>query len=539
MAQSSTSEGQLPPYGRTSPSDNPITSQYQLHANPPNSGDSFEDEAQSRDSSDDKNGAYAISLAELVYSSSSYHAIAKPVTLTMILASLTVVYINDEQTLRQGEEAMSEAYTVWKTDESSQSTGKTLVLSLGNAFVMVSVICAMTFGIVLLYRLRCMKLLIGYMILSSATLLGVLGGSLLEVAIYIYHIPIDQLSFFWFLHNFSVVGVIAIFWSEGIPTFVTQGYLVATSVILAWQLSHFDTWTIWTFLIMLALYDLCAVLTPCGPLKALVNLMSQDDSPDMPGLLYEAELPPEVHRPGVPNRQTSEHARGQKRSPNDKNSDDDDGSSASEISQGIGENDDDRSQNQTVEIPLAIARVYSLPIIDASNFPRSGVSSSPLLDVPENPNKQQLQFMVTVQLPESGGRVEPIGDGKTYLERDRFGDPKRTLWVDRQGKVFAEPYESEDDIDENSSNTIRLGLGDFIFYSVLVSKSAQHSFATFAACVLTILAGLGSTLILLAVYHHALPALPISIFLAVTFYILTILLIEPWVETILQDPFYV
>jgi Presenilin len=28
-----------------------------------------------------------------------------------------------------------------------------------------------------------------------------------------------------------------------------------------------------TLQVVLAMYDLCAVLTPCGPLKALVNLM--------------------------------------------------------------------------------------------------------------------------------------------------------------------------------------------------------------------------------------------------------------------------
>jgi hypothetical protein len=32
---------------------------------------------------------------------------------------------------------------------------------------------------------------------------------------------------------------------------------------------------------MLAIYDLCAVLTPCGPLKALVNLMQHEDAPEM------------------------------------------------------------------------------------------------------------------------------------------------------------------------------------------------------------------------------------------------------------------
>lgn len=47
--------------------------------------------------------------------------------------------------------------------------------------------------------------------------------------------------------------------------------------------------------------------------------------------------------------------------------------------------------------------------------------------------------------------------------------------------------------------------GDFIFYSVLVSKAALYSFATFASCFLVVLAGLGGTLVLLAVHKKALP----------------------------------
>jgi presenilin 1 len=100
--------------------------------------------------------------------------------------------------------------------------------------------------------------------------------------------------------------------------------------------------------------------------------------------------------------------------------------------------------------------------------------------------------------------------------------------------------ESTEEDDENkSSNSIRLGLGDFIFYSVLVSKAAQYSFTTFAACTLVILSGLGGTLVLLSVYHHALPALPISIFLGVAFYILTRAFVEPWIEAVMSTPLYV
>lgn len=47
---------------------------------------------------------------------------------------------------------------------------------------------------------------------------------------------------------------------------------------------------------MLGFYDLCAVLTPCGPLKALVGLLQKDEENNegrgmIPGLLYEAKLP--------------------------------------------------------------------------------------------------------------------------------------------------------------------------------------------------------------------------------------------------------
>jgi presenilin 1 len=56
---------------------------------------------------------------------------------------------------------------------------------------------------------------------------------------------------------------------------------------------------------------------------------------------------------------------------------------------------------------------------------------------------------------------------------------------------------------------------------------------------LVILAGLGGTLVLLSVYHHALPALPISIFMGIITYVITRLLVEPWIEAIMKTPYYV
>jgi Presenilin len=182
----------------------------------------------------------------------------------------------------------------------------------------------------------------------------------------------------------------------------------------------------------------------------------------------------------------------------------------------------------------------------------SGGTQAPLLQLddllqhplPEDPTPRQLRALVTVRLPVVGGRIEPVTKRgkKVYLERDRHGNPKRVLWVDhRTGKVFAEMRDddSEGDPEHPARNTIRLGLGDFIFYSVLTARAALYSFTTFAACCLVILAGLGGTLILLSVYHHALPALPISIFLGVAFYLLTRFFAEPWIESVLMEPYYV
>ena len=466
----------------------------------------------------------------------------------MILSALAVVFINTEATLAQGAESMAAAYQYF--DTSNASTVETLFLSLLNGLIMVTVIGGMTFVIVLLYKYKCMWCLIGYMMFASTSLLGFLGGNIWYTAINIYNLPVDKFTFVMALWNFAAVGILAIFYGRGVPKFVTQAYLVATSVILAWHLSFFDDVMAWSLLFMLAMYDLCAVLTPCGPLKALVNLMSEEGAPEMPGLLYEAELPPEARRPGVASSSANYGGR---------STDSVSTSRSGAESTAAGSAD---SSGLRLELPLAVAQVYNLKVIDIPDKSKkifssgsgdsgsdkpllSGGSSSATVEVPQNPSKKQLKADVFVELPVNGGRIERIRrKGKTvFMERNRHGDPKRILWVDRQGRVFAESTEygeDEEETEEAGRNSIRLGLGDFIFYSVMVAKAAETSFTTFATCMLVILAGLGGTLILLSVFHHALPALPISICLGLFFYVVTRFFVQPWVEEgILLKPYYV
>lgn len=531
-----------------------------------------------------------ITLHEILYSVESFHAIARPVTLTMVLSALSVVFINTEETIEQGEEEMSRAYVVWETDEDG-SSGENLLKSIGSSLIIVSVICLMTFAIVLLYKYRCMKCLIGYMMFSSTILLGVLGGLMCDVAIEKYRIPIDKVSYYLILYNFAFVGTVAIFYQKGTPAWMTQGYLVATSVILAWQFSHFPTWQIWTLLVFLALYDLCAVLTPCGPLKALVGLMQQDDSPTMPGLLYEASLPSGVSRPSnTQNISTRRNTQNEGREPSS--------ASSTNLPSSISANENqvevhhanavafpsttstsqqpEVPNRRTGKVPLAIACLYKLPVISSLPTSFSGARSieqnprEPLLNlnatetsltsspppspdetrmVRENFTPEQLCREVEVVFPQRGTKTIKKSAirhrdriPRYHLIDTRSGNEEilKCLVVDSRGRVFEE-IDSDDSSDGEPSraNSIKLGLGDFIFYSVLVAKAAMYSFTTFIACTLVILFGLGATLVLLSVYHKALPALPISIFLGVTFYLLTRTAIEPWIEDLLRTPYYI
>lgn len=316
---------------------------------------------------------------------------------------------------------------------------------------------------------------------------------------------------------------------------------------------------------MLAFYDLCAVLSPCGPLKALVNLMQQEDSPDMPGLLYEAQLPPGAVRPN--GRSNTNHSNNNNNNSSNSTSNSNSNNNARSNARAEEENDDSssgeedsyqseaeeertrqRSRNPTtlripppaaftgppakIEseiatatasasatpltngsraiIPLAIAKVYRLPLVShygaALSTPKrrgrssrrgrdsssSVVNESPLLaDDASSPEdfyerqftQKELLADVEVEFPHNGGRIEKDGHGHDddgnngngngnggrsgrgvkYRVFGKNGELRRTLSLNRNGKVYEVNDDGDDDDGDDESeyeekSSIRLGL---------------------------------------------------------------------------------
>ncbi|XP_077216708.1 presenilin-2 isoform X1 [Tasmannia lanceolata] len=397
-----------------------------------------------------------------------------PVSTCMFLVVVLVTTLNASSS---SSSSLTTIATIAYDENTSDSDWSKFTGALLNSLVFVAIITVVTFLLVFLFYIRCTKFLKYYMGFSTFIVLGFMGGEIFLFLIKDFSIPIDCITFLVLLFNFTVVGVISVFMSK-MAILITQGYLVVIGMLVAYWFTLLPEWTTWVLLVAMALYDLAAVLLPGGPLRLLVELaMSRDE--EIPALVYEARP---VTYQGLGSNSTPGPVRNvERRLWKEKRDLGSISGSDSNLNFGNLLTTDERRD----ETRLVIAEEGQISAGSVSNSSVSELSAPLIARGLEIPSEGQEESTL------SSRQVEGIGLG--------------------------------------SSGAIKLGLGDFIFYSVLVGRAAMYDFMTVYACYLAIIAGLGITLMLLAVYQKALPALPVSILLGTMFYVLTRFLLEAFV----------
>ncbi|KAI9187286.1 hypothetical protein LWI28_026381 [Acer negundo] len=368
--------------------------------------------------------------------------VMSPVSICMLLVVLLVYTLSSSS-----DAAIRTAANLVYQETSTDSPAEKLEGALLNALVFVIFITLITFLLFVLYYYNFTNFLKNYMRFSTFFVLGTMGGSIFLSIIQHFSIPVDSITCFLLLFNFTVV-----------------------------------------------------VLAPGGPLKLLVELASSRDE-ELPALVYEA-------RPTVSQNERS--GRSGLRLLVGGVSD-----TRSVELQALSRGSADGSENHRNLEYTAVhvenvehernSEVERLPLVGhlfREGFLSSDGSSSEYSTVVDN---RENEIVVEEEMSPLVDMME-LGDER---EQGRRRDGRENDLIVDKG--------------------IKLGLGDFVFYSVLVGRAAMYDLMTVYACYLAIISGLGCTLILLAVCGRALPALPISITLGILFYFLTRLLMEPFV----------
>jgi presenilin 1 len=384
--------------------------------------------------------------------------------------------------------------------------------ALLDAAVFVVLVAVVTFVLVALYYYRCTGFLKNYMRFSAFFVIFSMGGAIAAAVLRRLAAPLDAPTAFLLLFNGAAVGVLSVF-ASAVPILVRQGYMVALAVIVAAWLSRLPEWTTWIMLVALALYDLVAVLAPRGPLRMLVELASSRDD-ELPALVYES-------RPTVgPATSSSSYASAM-------------GSvemqTMADSGRAGGSQYDRVEQDEDASRAVVEMRDLGRGRSSIGEMNRSSGSALRMDNL-----EREVQMTSTELSSNRGGSSQ-----HAVIQIEQLEEEETAPLVSAASTNNAAPDEehrqsssSEPPLDFEmfeSTRGIKLGLGDFVFYSVLVGRAAMYDLMTVYACYLAIIAGLGCTLILLSICRHALPALPISIMLGVTFYFLTRLLMEPFV----------
>ncbi|RTG89583.1 presenilin 1 [Schistosoma bovis] len=310
---------------------------------------------------------------------------------------------------------------------------------------------------------------------------------------------VDYITVAFALWNFGVVGMIVIHWRG--PLVLQQAYLIFISAQISLMfLKYLPKWTCWLVLAALSVWDIVAVLCPNGPLRLLVEMAHERQQPLFPALLYSTTTVYLVkkHEP-VERVENDQQFVG------------------STITCSIDAPNEASNVNCTTQ---SCPTTSELVVSDNDNQPVTGNSRN-MSNIPINTSGTD----VIVDTPDDNTSNNDAKSNNETIsqaphETDTLVAGRLNRWQDLQA-----------DLIDRDSKGVKLGLGDFVFYSLLIGRATLDGDAvTVVTCYVAILVGMCITVIVLGITRQALPALPISITCGILFYFVSSATISPFLE---------
>ncbi|KOC59729.1 Presenilin like protein [Habropoda laboriosa] len=412
---------------------------------------------------------------ELKYGAAHVIKLFVPVSLCMLVVVATISNIHFYTT-----KGMYLLYTPFHEDSNETSTKAWQAVA--NSLILMSVIVVMTVILIVLYKYKFYRVIHGWLIISSLILLSLFSILFCEQVLKAYNIPMDLFTLGIVAWNFGVVGMICIHWQG--PLQLQQAYLIFISALMALVfIKYLPEWTAWVVLGVISIWDLIAVLTPKGPLRILVETAQERNESIFPALIYSSTIMYTATMTYAGYVQAATMATSDS---------------------GAGDNTQYPVRGQA----------------DNQNNPASG-------DAEEG--GFTLEWMET-HGDRGARRAQEVRENSSSISENTRQQETRIV-RESQGQQVAV-------IEEERG--VKLGLGDFIFYSVLVGKASSYGdWNTTLACFVAILIGLCLTLLLLAIFKKALPALPISITFGLTFYFATRVIVAPFADNLATEQVFI
>lgn len=340
-----------------------------------------------------------------------------------------------------------------------------------------------TFILYLLFKHRCYKAIYYWLCTSTFFLLVFIFTLIIRKLLAKANVTVDLLTVSCLTLNNGYLGMASVFNAQQMPKILNQLYLVAISGMVAIQmLSNFSGFVCWAALFAVSIWDLFAVLTNRGPLNLILKIIKERDIPLMPGMIYSAWM---IMVQGDPENSMkdgeSREGRASTRTASKENISKENSISSKEISINQSTSQESRSRESAVEQP------ESTPAGPRNLTEEEIVKLDDIDLIAKDPGAQQ-RLNEATRLASSSGET-------------------------------SDKMKPSDEGPEPQNSGVKLGLGDFVFYSVLVGKSSQSlNYFIILSTTLSMSIGLILTLSLLILFRRPMPALPVSLFLGIFVY---------------------